>query len=74
MCSDSARLLKEKIFEKYDTSILPLVLSCVEDKNLRAGTNRFNSVMNLVNEENMKITIFQNIFFSPFLDQKTLRL
>ena len=57
-----------KIFEKYDKLTSPWVLSIVDDKNLRAGLIRFNSVMILVIEENMKIAIFQNIFFFSFLD------
>ena len=51
-------LRKVKIFEKYDKSTSPLVLSIVDDKNLRARTNRFDSMMILVTEKNMKITIF----------------
>ena len=58
-----------KIFEKYDKATSPWVLSIV-DKNLRAGTNRFNSVMIIVIEENMKIIIFQNIFFFSFFGLK----
>ena len=59
-----------KIFEKYDKSTLPWVLSIVDDKNLGAGTNRLNSMMILVIEENIKVTIFPNILFFSFLGQK----
>ena len=47
------------------------VLSNIVDKNLtKAGTNRFNSVMILVIEEKIKITIFPNIFFFSFFGPK----
>ena len=64
MCTENVRLLKVKISEKYDKSTSPRILSILDDKNLRAGTNRFDSVIILVIEENMKI-YFSN--YLPFL-------
>ena len=57
------KVTKNEILEKYDKSTYPCVLSIVDDKNLRAGTNRFNSVIISVIKENMKITILPNNFF-----------
>ena len=48
------KVTKNEIFEKYDKSTSQWVLSIVDDKNLRAGTKRFNSVMISVIKENMK--------------------